>query len=610
VRNQPVQSSLFAPLRSPARKRLRSTSSPLLAFAHCLSAMALLCLLAASPPTQGQSGSSPKPVPTRSASDAASSGLYRIAGIVVNSVTGEPVRRASVAVLSQGESQVVQSVFSGDDGRFVVDELPAAKYQLTASKRGFRTVFFKQHEDYNSAIVTGVDQDTSHLTFQLPPDAVIHGAITADGGDPVEAAQVLLFRKPAKFNSLERITQAGTTTSDDAGAFEFSDLAPGEYLLAVKATPWYAVHPSSSQSRNDANQAAASASSSGLDVAFPITFFDATTEEASATSILVAAGSREEANLSLHAVPALHLTVHLPTEPAAGGNRGRGSSVAQIPRTALHQSVFGTEIAVDEASFINFPEGSRQAGTEEFDGVAPGHYELEQGNPPHTMELNANSSQQIDTSTAIPSLQVAAVVRSNMGNLLPDLQALTLESLDADHRFVPMQVRSHPNGPFTADVPPGNWKIWLVSESSSWTVLSITADGRNQPGNQFTVRDRALSLTVSVAQSATRIEGFARKDDKGIPGAMVVLVPRGPNADKGLLRRDQSDSDGSFALLDAAPGDYLIVAIENGWDIDWARPEVMARYLSLGIPVTIKGTSGKLIRLSQPVPVQSAPTTP
>lgn len=579
--------------------RLGGTLSPLLAFARCLPAAVLFCLLAASLQIQGQSGSTAKPVPV-------SSGLYRIAGTVVNSITGEPVRRASVALLSHGQSQIVQSVFSGEDGRFDIKWLPAAKYQLTASKRGFRTVFFNQHEDYNSAIVTGEDQETSNLTFQLPPDAVIHGVITADEGDPVEAAQVMLFRKPAKSNSLERITQAGATTSDDAGAFEFSDLAPGEYLLAVKATPWYAVHRSSTRPRSNADQDPGSA----LDVAYPVTFFTSTTDEASATPILVAAGSREEANLNLHAVPALHLTLPLPTEPGAGGNRGRESSVAQIPRTVLHQSVFGTEIAVDEPSFINFPEGSRQAGTEEFNGVAPGHYELEQGNPPRTMELNANSSQQIDTSTAIPSLQVAAVVRSSTGSTLPDLQALTLESLDADHRFVPMQAHSHLNGSFTAAVPPGNWKVWLVSESNSWTVLYLTAEGRNQPGSQFAVRDRAVSLTVTVSQAATRIEGFARKDGKGIPGAMIVLVPRSPDADKGLLRRDQSDSDGSFALLDAAPGDYLIVAIQNGWEIDWGRPEVMARYLSLGIPVTIKGTSGKLIRLSQPVPVQTAPPTP
>jgi hypothetical protein len=86
---------------------------------------------------------------------------------------------------------------------------------------------------------------------------------------------------------------------------------------------------------------------------------------------------------------------------------------------------------------------------------------------------------------------------------------------------------------------------------------------------------------------------------------MVVLVPKDLAAFPALARRDQSDSDGSFALRDVAPGHYTVVAIENGWDLDWERPEVISRYLPGGIPVTVTESSGKLVRLSQAVPVQS-----
>jgi hypothetical protein len=71
-----------------------------------------------------------------------------------------------------------------------------------------------------------------------------------------------------------------------------------------------------------------------------------------------------------------------------------------------------------------------------------------------------------------------------------------------------------------------------------------------------------------------------------------------------LIRRDQSDSDGSFALRDVAPGQYNVIAIEDGWDLDWSRPEVMARYLQRGIAVSINSQSGNLLRLAQPVTVQ------
>lgn len=85
---------------------------------------------------------------------------------------------------------------------------------------------------------------------------------------------------------------------------------------------------------------------------------------------------------------------------------------------------------------------------------------------------------------------------------------------------------------------------------------------------------------------------------------MVVLVPKDLTALHGMARRDQSDSDGSFALHDVVPGQYTVVAVQDGWDLDWAQPEVIGRYLPGGIPVTVTGNSGKLLSLAGPVPVQ------
>jgi hypothetical protein len=84
----------------------------------------------------------------------------------------------------------------------------------------------------------------------------------------------------------------------------------------------------------------------------------------------------------------------------------------------------------------------------------------------------------------------------------------------------------------------------------------------------------------------------------------VVLAPRDPAAWQSLLRRDQTDSDGSFALRDVAPGQYTVIAVEDGWSLDWSRPDVMARFLPRGTAVTVTDKSGSLTRLSSPVAVQ------
>ena len=93
----------------------------------------------------------------------------------MNSGTGEPIRRATVAALSEEDSHTVAAVESDNDGRFSLPNLPAAKYQLTASKRGYRTAFYDEHDEFNSAIVTGIDQETGSLVFKLVPGGVIRG---------------------------------------------------------------------------------------------------------------------------------------------------------------------------------------------------------------------------------------------------------------------------------------------------------------------------------------------------------------------------------------------------------------------------------------------------
>jgi hypothetical protein len=61
---------------------------------------------------------------------------------------------------------------------------------------------------------------------------------------------------------------------------------------------------------------------------------------------------------------------------------------------------------------------------------------------------------------------------------------------------------------------------------------------------------------------------------------MVLLVPEDFEHNMSNLRRDQSDSDGTFVLRDAPPGKYRIVAIEKGWDAEWGNPQCARPLLS------------------------------
>jgi hypothetical protein len=519
---------------------------------------------------------------------------------VVNALTGDPVPHATVTALTEEDSQTVAAVQSDPEGYFSLEALAAAKYQLAASKRGFRSASYDEHDNYSTAIVTGPGQDTESLTFKLTPSAILRGVVTTEGGDPVEGASVMLFKKPRPNEPARHITQFSDAATDDTGTYEIGALPAGEYLVAVKADPWYALHQARKPGQSfSIDGAAASDASASLDVAYPITFYDGTTDESSAAPIALSGGSREQADITLHAVPALRLAVETPRKPDGS-----------VARAELRETVLGMPISVVSAGSMD----AMHTGSTDFYGVAPGHYELTQGDPPRVAELDAATSQQIDATLGTPKVMVSGILRTASGSPPPAQIQMLISSIDGAR-----QPFSTPcvHGKFSfPSVPQGNWQLAVqTSSGTQLRIASVATGSRAHPGSQFVLGDQPLSLVVTVTESATRIQGFAKVPDAsitasapqgwhGVPGVMIVLVPSDLTSMPDLARRDQSDSDGSFSLRDVVPGQYTVVAIQDGWELDWSRPEVISRYLPGGNPVTVTANSGKVINLSAPVLVQ------
>jgi hypothetical protein len=470
-----------------------------------------------------------------------------------------------------------------------------------ASHRGFLAAFFDEHDNFSSAIVTGPGQDTEHIPFRLAPGAMVHGVVTDDAGEPVENAQVLLSLKSRNGGQGEHLMRPSGTTTDDTGAFELWDLPPGAYFLAVKAQPWFALHPALSGARSSTG------APNPLDVAYPVTYYDGTTDQAGAAPIRLAAGDRAELNLALHAVPAIHLMVRSGAENATPEQNRR------IAFPALIQTILGEE---DPASMGNVRPGPPGSGTVEVSGLAPGHYEIRQDDPPRKVEVDLSGNLEVDTSAGAPLAAVTAAVRMSDGAPLPEPLLLVLSSnTDASLEIQAPVITSAPGKSVArfSSVSPGSWTVMARSGDLSLAVASLQTSAGVRNGATLQVKDRPIPLTVTLVAGKTSVQGMVHAasgaagagDGKGLAGVMVVLVPQDPGANRGLFRRDQSDSDGSFSLRDTAPGKYTVVAIEDGWELEWARPQVIRRYLSQGVGVTITDHSGKQLQLAEPVPVQA-----
>ena len=72
------------------------------------------------------------------AQNAPTSGPFTISGVILSATTGAPLDRAQITISTAGEeeSQVAEAV-TGEGGAFRFDHLPAGKYALAASRRGY-----------------------------------------------------------------------------------------------------------------------------------------------------------------------------------------------------------------------------------------------------------------------------------------------------------------------------------------------------------------------------------------------------------------------------------------------------------------------------------------
>jgi hypothetical protein len=533
--------------------------------------------------------------------------LYRIAGTVVNSVTGEPVPRAAVAILDTESHRTVASAVTDKDGHFALEGLAAAKYEFTAAKRGFFTAFFEEHEGFSSAIVCGQGQDTQNLTFRLAPGTSLSVSVTGDGGDPVEDAKVLLFKRVHDFGLGPRVIAAGQFTTQDNGEALIYNLHPGEYLVAVSAQPWFAMH-GARKSLNDAGPQAANPINPALDVAYPITFFDGVQDENAATPLHLLPGSRERISIVLQTVPALHLFVPISaTAPArSDGDEEEGPAPSSMQLTLFGVAVPG--VGAESPDAVN-------DGVEEYTGIAPGHYRLQAGDPPRILDLDANADRQIAANAGIPAASFHAQLRSASGGDLPAQIFLGLRSADPAHPSPVLRADCNQNECTLDALPPGSWELLVDSGEHNLPIVAISEHGHTRSGNRILAADKPLDVILTLADSSARIEGFAKQDGKGQAGAMVVLVPRDPAAHSDLFRRDQSDSDGSFSLRDVPAGNYTVVAIQDGWDLEWQRPQVIAHFLAKGVAITVPqpgpaNAPPPPLRLNIPVPVQPAEEKP
>jgi len=517
--------------------------------------------------------------------------LFRIAGVVVNAVSGEPLARASVQIGHSQTQAQLQTVVTGKDGRFVFEGLTRGKYWLAAQRRGYPRQSFEQHGNFFTAIAVGPNLDTENLAFRIRPHASISGTILDESGDPVRNAIVMLFRSGVE-SGRRGIVMRNQSNTDDRGVYHFGNLNEGTYYVAVTARPWYAQSRgllATAMTRNAKSEPGAAGSAEparklnpALDVAYPITYYSGATDSSEATPIVVKMGERATADFTLLPVPAVHLIVKVPDD------RPNGMSNSQIPdNLMLSQRVFGTyqtNVFAEEARIGN--------GEVEISGIPPGRFDMKLqtfGKRPSTREQEVDVAG--DAALEAPKRDSSPVLINGIvtleGHALPRPAFIRLWRRGSGD---PLSAQVAKSGEFEIrqdHVTPGKYEVAVFGISGA-AIRSVTAAGSQVQGQSVEIASGgAIRLKIDLAQGLGEISGTAIRGDKTVSGAMIVLVPQDYENNTTLIRRDQSDSDGTFTLRSVLPGKYTVLALENAWDLEWLNPSVLSPYMSAGTAVTV-----------------------
>jgi hypothetical protein len=462
---------------------------------------------------------------------------YSVRGTVINSVTGEPLARALVTLAAQRQ----QMTMTDANGAFHFEEVLGGSATLTAQRPGF----FPPEQLRLFTITADID----NFVIALAPQGVISGHIASLLNVPIEDIPVHLYRRMYVYGRV-RWQPANIVTSDDDGQFRIAGLEAGAYCLSAGPENF--------------RQRAAGSRPRG----YPQVFYPNAADLSAASVITIAAGQQVEADFSLAQEPLFEVS---------------GQVVGLTP--GMYAS-----IQLTNSSGEDIPVGQMPSERQEFTAhVAAGRYLLKafasneaqslQGAMPLNVSSNATGIQLVlGARSSIP----VSVRTDSSGENSGREQPVGVMLIPTTTSSRPMQLWARPVAgkrgnleiegadPATYSVEITAYGKYVISATSGSTDLLqndlvVSTDGRAEPIEIVVGSDGGeVSGTVHLAEHAS--------------GATVFLVPEhGPARQlkiAGIL------PTGEFQFEQVRPGDYYLLALDRGDDLEYQNPDVLSSYMS------------------------------
>jgi hypothetical protein len=531
-----------------------------------------------------------------------------IAGHVVASDSGKPVKRASVMVTAV-ELPGGRGVTTDDTGRFEVTELPAGRYTVSVSKNGFIALTYGQRRPLQAGtpLQLADGQQLKNIDFSLPRGGAIAGHVLDEDGEPMAGATVRVVR----YQSLQgdrRLVPVGTSQTDDKGSYRVWGLMPGDYYVSATGRGFGgpggfgpgAIDLGAGGGRGGRGGAGSGGGPGGGrflgaaigavlgghgddgPIAYAPTFFPGVTSinEAKAITLgisqelldvtfglqLVHTARISGRVLNGDGTPVTSGNISLAPEGAGGGGRGQiGAS-------------YGSRIAWD--------------GTFTMTNVAPGRYTLrargtDSDQPQFAQQPLGVGGDLADLIvTLLPGATIAGTIVFEAAQPPSELTQVRVTAQAADPGDVGVNAfaRVEKDGHFMMDGVPTGAHFIRATGARGWTLKSVTINGRETIDTPIDLRSgRTIAdVTLVFTSKLTQVSGTVTSE-QGTPITDYTVLAF-PTDDR--LWRPQSrhimtarpDQNGKYQIKGLPSGEYYMAMVDPAVQGEWFEPAFLDQH--------------------------------
>lgn len=512
----------------------------------------------------------------------------KIEGVVVDTVSGAPVRRAVVQLrLAAGkEALSIESAdyadVTGPDGIFHFERLPPGYYSLTYSRSGF--LLPRISTGYSARVLRVAAGGTVQgLRYGLIPQAVVSGRVIDDEGDPIEGVQVYLlsFRYSGGIRRLTQMSQGGTT--NDRGEYRVARLPAGKYFLQASLDR---LLPGS------ALLATARTPGAPL-VTYASTFYPGVADSGQALRVELHAGQE----LSGSDIPLQRTAVVRVTGRLIGAD---GSPMSRATLTLISaQSHLPTGIGAPADEAGNFALNNVRSGSYLLSAIARDGRII-------SVPLEVGSTDITGfVAQASPPLSLRGNVTVEDAARGFNLASISVNLRVPDSGATVASVRPAADGAFSLErLPPGRYIAEVVCGASGAYVQSISVGGEEVRGRDFDLTSASGGLRIVLRTDSAALNGTVDSpDDMTGHGerqgrAAVILFPADPRL-RGvdMVTPAPVSSKNSFDVSGVRPGEYLALAFDDIDESQLQDPEFLGFLEALGLRVQLSPGATQTVNL-------------